>query len=321
MDTTNQSNNQMLSLRPSKLVSVPYVICVEGNIGSGKSTLLKNLSQQGYNVISEPVDAIWGQYLPLLYQDLKRWGFCFEVEVIDWFRQLYIHNFTFIDHRFHKLNVKEQHFHNHNNNNDFDNISSSSSLSLSLSTSIYDDRQYSIEEKNDDITITPLNDITNTENKRKREKKNKKKQDIIIIERSALSAFEIFSKNLFENNNMTKWELSLLQRIYDNIEWQPAFIMYLRCDYDISCLRIRKRNRDGEDKVDEQLIQQLHHKHETLFCNHHNKHNNHNNNNNNNNNEKQFPQIIIINGNQNAYDVTNDAIEQLNQIEQSMMQE
>jgi len=75
-------------------VPVPFVVCVEGNIGSGKSTLLANLKQAGFNVISEPIDTIWGRYLPRLYEDLKRWGFCFQMEVMDWFRQLSCHNFS-----------------------------------------------------------------------------------------------------------------------------------------------------------------------------------------------------------------------------------
>jgi len=73
---------------PKPKQMLPYVICVEGNIGSGKSTLLTNLGKSGFTVIEEPVSEIWGQYLPQLYEDIKRWGFCFQMEAIDWFRQL-----------------------------------------------------------------------------------------------------------------------------------------------------------------------------------------------------------------------------------------
>ena len=51
--------------------------------------MLKSLESEGFYVISEPVETVWGQYIPQLYADIKRWGFCFQLEVIDWFRQLY----------------------------------------------------------------------------------------------------------------------------------------------------------------------------------------------------------------------------------------
>ncbi|ETO16804.1 hypothetical protein RFI_20536 [Reticulomyxa filosa] len=39
----------------------------------GKSTLLEKLASAGYFVIPEPVEEIWGRYLPKLYEDLQRW--------------------------------------------------------------------------------------------------------------------------------------------------------------------------------------------------------------------------------------------------------
>merc|ERR1719153_1990289 len=94
----NSSSDRMAGTNPMNIMKqkkvLPYVICVEGNIGSGKSTLLENLKQSGFTVIEEPVTDIWGQYLPQLYQDLKRWGFCFQMEAMDWFRQLQSRKFA-----------------------------------------------------------------------------------------------------------------------------------------------------------------------------------------------------------------------------------
>ena len=42
----------------------------------------------GYKTICEPVNDKWAKYLPLLYEDMFKWGFTFQLEVIDWFRQL-----------------------------------------------------------------------------------------------------------------------------------------------------------------------------------------------------------------------------------------
>jgi len=65
--------------------------------------LLTNLGKSGFTVIEEPVTDIWGQYLPQLYDDIKRWGFCFQMEAMDWFRQLQSRKFAQI-----LIRMKEQ---------------------------------------------------------------------------------------------------------------------------------------------------------------------------------------------------------------------
>lgn len=56
-----------------------------GNIGSGKSTLLSSLESSGFNVVYEPVNQ-WS-FLPLFYKDMSRWGFTFQVQVLNTFIQ------------------------------------------------------------------------------------------------------------------------------------------------------------------------------------------------------------------------------------------
>lgn len=56
-----------------------------GNIGSGKSTLLSSLESAGFNVVYEPVNQ-WS-FLPLFYKDMSRWGFTFQVQVLNSFIQ------------------------------------------------------------------------------------------------------------------------------------------------------------------------------------------------------------------------------------------
>ena len=75
-----------------------YCICICKNKYIGKSTLLKKLSANGFTVIPEPINDIWGNYLPQLYKDLKRWGFCFQMEAMDWFRFVifYFYYFQYI---------------------------------------------------------------------------------------------------------------------------------------------------------------------------------------------------------------------------------
>jgi len=73
---------------PDPTLFIPGTICIEGNIGSGKSTLLGGLREAGYWVAEEPVKEIWGDYLGTLYSDQKRWGFTFQIEVVDWYKGL-----------------------------------------------------------------------------------------------------------------------------------------------------------------------------------------------------------------------------------------
>lgn len=73
---------------PEPKLYLPGTICIEGNIGSGKSTLLAGLQEAGYWVAEEPVNEIWGEYLGTLYSDQKRWGFTFQIEVVDWYKGL-----------------------------------------------------------------------------------------------------------------------------------------------------------------------------------------------------------------------------------------
>ena len=49
------------------------IYSIVGPSGSGKSTLLATLEKAGFNVIAEPVENLWGQYLPQLYQNPQRW--------------------------------------------------------------------------------------------------------------------------------------------------------------------------------------------------------------------------------------------------------
>lgn len=58
-------------------------ISVGGSIGSGKSTILERLKENGHNVFFEPIES-W-KHLEKFYLDKKRWGFTFQIEVLNSF--------------------------------------------------------------------------------------------------------------------------------------------------------------------------------------------------------------------------------------------
>jgi len=296
------TTNPMNIMKQKKVL--PYVICVEGNIGSGKSTLLENLKQCGFTVIEEPVTDIWGQYLPQLYQDLKRWGFCFQMEAMDWFRQLQSRKFAQILAQMKQRQTKAQ-TKRSAGERELDEIDLNR-LNLSadrIRSEDIEDAQYEEEAKvssedededddllNDDIlndaeientgdhanqqrrlSLSPNKQLLRSSLSLSAKKKHfadgahPKSKEVIIVERSALSCITIFAANLRDTGNMTKWEYSLLQRFYSMIAWEPAHILYIRADPEVCCGRITKRNRDGEGNVDPKLIENLHNKHERTF--------------------------------------------------------
>ena len=53
---------------------------IDGNIGCGKTTQLKILENIGFNVRYEPIED-WP--LDLFYSDMERWGFLFQIVVLD----------------------------------------------------------------------------------------------------------------------------------------------------------------------------------------------------------------------------------------------
>jgi len=57
-------------------------ICIEGNVGGGKSTLLRKINEKTrLPIFLEPVDE-WAQWLSLFYEDPKRWGLTFNLNVL-----------------------------------------------------------------------------------------------------------------------------------------------------------------------------------------------------------------------------------------------
>jgi len=286
------------TLQPKQ--ELPYVICVEGNIGSGKSTLLTNLSKSGFTVIEEPVTDIWGQYLPQLYQDIKRWGFCFQMEAMDWFRQLQSKKFAQILIRMkqqngHSLSNTPERRHPIEDEDEFEGEDAAAMTALFESDHKEEESADLLEhltsgEDEDDDAIHrdqenfsgALNAATPVSSKRRNRQSQRRKslspqkqllesswvrqsKRVIVVERSALSCITIFAKNLLEQKNMTQWEYSLLARFYSMIAWEPAHILYLRVDPEVAIRRIQRRNRKGESNVDPDLIHGLHEKHELMF--------------------------------------------------------
>lgn len=192
MTPRQSEENRPASLEPS--LYIPGTICVEGNIGSGKSTLLTGLQKAGYIVYEEPVESRWAEHLVTLYSDPKRWGFTFQIEVIDWYKQL-----------------------------------------------VFD-----LQKKADEPAV------------------GGGASQLKIVERSPISTFEIFGKNLKMMGNMTDWEMKLLGKVVKSWAWIPEHTFYVKTPYREAYKRLKIRGREGEENVPIELLRQLELRHDAF---------------------------------------------------------
>jgi len=191
-----QSVDYERCVSPEPTLSIPGTVCIEGNIGSGKSTLLDGLDQRGYWVEQEPVTERWGKHLPTLYSDQKRWGFTFQIEVVDWYKELV-----------QKLQKSNQ----------------------NTRTAVGGGHQ------------------------------------IKIVERSPLSTYQIFGKNLRYQGNLSDWEMKLLGKVVESWAWTPEHTFYVDTPHEVAFQRLRKRDRAGEEGVPKELLRQLELRHKSFI--------------------------------------------------------
>jgi deoxyadenosine/deoxycytidine kinase len=65
-------------------------ISIVGNIGCGKTTLLQQLAEKGYGVAYEQINE-W-KFLDKFYEDMHRWSFTLQVEILNSFKTIDILN-------------------------------------------------------------------------------------------------------------------------------------------------------------------------------------------------------------------------------------
>jgi len=177
---------------PKPSLYIPGTICIEGNIGSGKSTLLAGLKKLGYTVFEEPVESRWAEHLITLYSDQKRWGFTFQIEVVDWYKHI----------------------------------------------------------------------VTDLQKRASEPAVGGGVSQLKIVERSAISTYEIFCKNLREMGNISEWEMKLLGKVVDSWAWTPEHTFYVKTPYIEAYERLKIRAREGEENVPLELLRNLELRHE-----------------------------------------------------------
>jgi len=98
---------------------------------------------------------------------------------------------------------------------------------------------------------------------------NKIETSLILVERSPSFIKNVFIKNAINDNNITQNEADILDYLHNktNYLWENNIYIYLQSNPN-SCLnRIKKRNRNSEDKITIEYLNKIHELHEKHFLN------------------------------------------------------
>lgn len=105
---------------------------------------------------------------------------------------------------------------------------------------------------------------------------------VIVTERSVESDRYLFAKMLYESELMNDLEWQVYLSWYGFLNINVDKIIYIKTDVDNCVDRIKKRARDGEDKISKEYLTQLDGKHEEWLSDRKN--------------------VVILDGNKNIYD-------------------
>ena len=88
----------------------------------------------------------------------------------------------------------------------------------------------------------------------------------LFVERSVFTDKNVFAKNCFESNKMTKMEYDIYcnwnKWLSEKFELSPSAYIYLKCDPKVNNERIIKRARSEEESIPIEYLTQIHNKHE-----------------------------------------------------------
>lgn len=92
-----------------------------------------------------------------------------------------------------------------------------------------------------------------------------------IVERSIYSGYHCFAHNSFEQGFLNQLEWNIYQAWFNFLTSKqclpPQGFIYLQADPQIAYSRTRKRNRDAEESISLEYLQQIHEKHEAFLIN------------------------------------------------------
>ncbi len=87
---------------------------------------------------------------------------------------------------------------------------------------------------------------------------------LVIIERSKYSAINVFSKHGSHCGYLLQGEFKYLKKLAAKIKYKTDLHLWLKTSVDQCLIRIKNRNRDGEEKLSKKYINQLSRYHEKM---------------------------------------------------------
>jgi|UniRef100_A0A6C0IX80 deoxyadenosine/deoxycytidine kinase len=91
--------------------------------------------------------------------------------------------------------------------------------------------------------------------------KNDDEKVIVYVERSPLDVLEVFlplNRDRLSDENY-RCLVTMMQVYANHAVWQNANYYYISCPFRICAERVRKRSRDGEQKIDDDYLQRVEH--------------------------------------------------------------
>jgi deoxyadenosine/deoxycytidine kinase len=90
-------------------------------------------------------------------------------------------------------------------------------------------------------------------------------EGMLITERSPWTCRRVFTELARDNGDMCDLEMSVFQRVFDQISWTPDVVVYLQMPPTTCLERIRVRGRTFEKEIGIRYLEELHEKHERLM--------------------------------------------------------
>lgn len=90
-------------------------------------------------------------------------------------------------------------------------------------------------------------------------------EGLVVCERSPWESYNIFSKMLVDEGDMTVDEFELYDKVYKSIAWKPDVFIYLQTTPQTCYDRIQKRNRNCENNIDISYLNNLHRLYEGMY--------------------------------------------------------
>lgn len=88
-----------------------------------------------------------------------------------------------------------------------------------------------------------------------------------IHERSLISCINVFGKDLYNSDFLSDLDMELMNSYCKNLGWYPDVIIYLKADAEISYQRCKKRNRDGEEEIPFDYLNNINNLYNDLYPN------------------------------------------------------